>query len=43
MHVALPSALQMIKDGEICDAKTIILLQHLMIERLEMEIQDRET
>ncbi len=34
MQVALPEAMEMIKHGEICDGKTIILLQHLFIERL---------
>lgn len=35
MHVPLPDAFEMIQTGEICDAKTVILLQHLMIERLK--------
>ncbi len=35
MHVPLAEAMLMIGRGEICDAKTIILLQHLTIERLQ--------
>lgn len=35
MHVPLSDAYQMIQSGEICDAKTVILLQYLMIERLQ--------
>lgn len=35
MHVPLADAIKMIADGDICDAKTVILLQHLMIERLQ--------
>jgi len=34
MHIPLTDAMQMIAEGEIRDAKTIILLQNLMIERL---------
>jgi GDP-mannose pyrophosphatase NudK len=32
MEVKFRDALQMIKSGEICDAKTIMLLQHLALE-----------
>lgn len=35
LQVPLSDAMQMIATGEICDAKTIILLQHLMIETLQ--------
>ncbi|NNE88261.1 MAG: NUDIX domain-containing protein [Silicimonas sp.] len=35
MHVPLSRAFQMIEEGEIRDAKTVILLQHLMIKRLQ--------
>jgi nudix-type nucleoside diphosphatase (YffH/AdpP family) len=35
MHVPFPDAFEMIESGEICDAKTVILLQYLMIERLQ--------
>ena len=34
MHVPLDEALAMIDSGEICDAKTIILLQRLALEKL---------
>lgn len=34
VHVPLSDAFAMIKNGEICDAKTVILLQNLMIEKL---------
>ena len=40
LHVALQDAFQMIQTGEICDAKTVILLQHLMIERLQSAGRD---
>ena len=35
LHVPFKNAFAMIQSGEICDAKTVILLQHLMIERLQ--------
>lgn len=35
LQVPLPEAMQMIEEGAIRDAKTIILLQHLMIDRLK--------
>ena len=35
LHVPFEETLPMINEGEIRDAKTIILLQHLMIERLQ--------
>ena len=34
IHVPLTDAMQMIAEGEIRDAKTIILLQHLTLEKL---------
>ena len=34
MHVPLDEALEMIRSGEIMDAKTIILLQELALRRL---------
>ncbi|MBO9436379.1 NUDIX domain-containing protein [Ruegeria sp. R13_0] len=34
LHVPLSDAMQMITEGEIRDAKTIILLQHLTLEKL---------
>ncbi len=34
MHIPLTDAMQMIAEGEIRDAKTIILLQHLTLEKL---------
>lgn len=34
MQVPLAETMQMIENSAICDAKTIILLQHLMIEKL---------
>ncbi|MGF1475566.1 MAG: NUDIX domain-containing protein [Geminicoccaceae bacterium] len=37
LHIPLPEAMAMIETGEIRDAKTIILLQHLRIGRLESE------
>lgn len=37
LQVPLPDAFRMIASGAIRDAKTIILLQHLMIERLSQE------
>lgn len=38
MEVTLPRAMKMIGCGEIRDAKTIILLQHLMIEGLQRKV-----
>lgn len=35
MHVPLKEALAMIRTGEICDAKTILLLQELALRQLE--------
>lgn len=35
LHVPLPEAMRMIDSGEIRDAKTIILLQHLTIRQLQ--------
>ncbi len=32
LHVSLEDALAMIRTGEICDAKTIMLIQHLALE-----------
>lgn len=37
LHIPLPDAMQMIANGEIRDAKTVILIQHLMIERLQSD------
>ena len=39
MQVPIAEAMQMIGNGTICDAKTIILLQHLMIEKLTKGIE----
>ena len=33
LHIPFADALKMIATGEICDAKTIILLQHLALTR----------
>ena len=33
MHVPLDEAMQMVKSGEIIDAKTVLLLQHLLLQR----------
>lgn len=41
IEVPLPEALEMIRSGEIRDAKTIILLQHLMIELLQKKVGRR--
>lgn len=38
IEVTLPEAMKMISCGEIRDAKTIILLQHLMIEELQRKV-----
>jgi nudix-type nucleoside diphosphatase (YffH/AdpP family) len=38
IEVTLPQAMKMVGCGEIRDAKTIILLQHLMIEELQRKI-----
>ncbi|MBS8261321.1 NUDIX domain-containing protein [Roseibium polysiphoniae] len=35
LHVPLVDAMKMIASGKICDAKTIILLQHLTIEQMK--------
>ncbi len=37
MEVLLPEAIRMVEDGAIRDAKTIILLQRLMIEKLSVK------
>lgn len=34
IHVPLKDAMDMIESGEICDAKTVILLQRLMIQKM---------
>lgn len=41
IEVNLSNAMQMIENGEIRDAKTIILLQHLVIERLQGMVPPR--
>ena len=33
MHVPFDEALEMVADGRICDAKTVVLLQHLALQR----------
>ena len=38
LHVPLPEAMRMIDSGEIRDAKTIILLQHLTIRQLQAKV-----
>lgn len=38
MHVPLTEAMSMIESGDICDAKTIILLQYLIIQRLKKDM-----
>jgi nudix-type nucleoside diphosphatase (YffH/AdpP family) len=39
LHVPMTDAMKMTKQGEIRDAKTIILLQHLMIERITADVR----
>lgn len=41
MHVPLADAMAMIDNGEIRDAKTVILLQRLTIQKLTMEADQR--
>lgn len=36
MHVPLGEAMAMIESGEICDAKTVILVQRLVIQEMKM-------
>ena len=38
LHIPLPDAMTMIESGEIRDAKTIILLQHLTIKQLQEKV-----
>lgn len=40
LQIPLLSAIEMIQSGEIRDAKTIILLQHLMIEELQHKLSE---
>ncbi|PWJ16236.1 GDP-mannose pyrophosphatase [Jannaschia seohaensis] len=33
LHIPLPQALDMVRDGRISDAKTVVLIQHLVLSR----------